>query len=197
MSARKRRPSRGAAFFAATLVLAGPVAAQQVTYTGSLSYSTGSYVFLDRTRWLWLSHGLTLRAGPASLSASLPVIAQNSGIVSFVAGQPVPTGGEHSGAVGARRGGRIGSGGPGGGLGATDSMVVFRDAYEVQVGDPLMFGCVEAYSGLGPVRSVSVQAAAEAPLRTLESGVGTGEWDFGAGASFVVGSGYTLGSLRF
>jgi hypothetical protein len=147
---------------------------------------------LDRTHSLWLSNGLTLRAGPATLSASLPVIAQNSSIVSFVAGQPVPTGGESSGAVSRRGSGKIGSGGNGSGSGATDSTVVFRDAYEIQVGDPLAFASFEAYSGLGVVRSVSVQGAAKAPLRSLESGVGTGEWDFGAGASTVFGSGSTL-----
>ena len=191
MNAVQRRPARGATLLAATLALVGgPVAAQQVSYNGSLSYSTGSYIFLDRTHSLWLSSGLTLRAGPATLSASLPVIAQNSSIVSFVAGQPIPTGGESSGAVSRRGSGKIGS--DGSGSGATDSTVVFRNAYEIQVGDPLAFASLEAYSGLGFVRSVSVQGAVKAPLRSLESGGGTGEWDFGGGASTVFGSGSTL-----
>jgi hypothetical protein len=189
-----RRPARGAARLVATIAFLGePVAAQQVIYSGSLSYSTGSYVFVDRTHSVWLSNGLTLRAGPASFSASLPLIAQNSGVVSFVAGQPVPTGGENSEAVRRREGGKIGSGGSGGQSGATDSTVVFRDAFEVQFGDPMVFGSFETYSGAGFLRSASVVGGAKAPLRTLESGVGTGEWDFGAGASLVVGSGYTLG----
>ena len=191
MSTAAGRPARGAALLLALVALAGdPVAGQQVDYNGSLSYSTGSYVFLDRTHSLWLSNGLTLRAGSLNLSASLPVVAQNSSSVSFVAGQPLPSGGEHSGAVSGRGTGKVGSRGSGGQ--STDSTVVFRDTYEVQVGDPMMFGGLEAFSGLGFVRSVVVQGAAKAPLRTLESGVGTGEWDFGAGASLVVGKGYTL-----
>jgi hypothetical protein len=186
------RPGRGAGLLAAAVALAGQsVAGQQVDYTGSLSYSTGSYVFLDRTHSLWLSSGLTLRAGRATVSANLPVIVQNSSIVSFVAGQPIPTGGEQSGAVSRRGTGKIGSRGAGGQANA-DSTVVFRDAYELQVGDPLMSAAWEAFSSPGFVRSLVVQASAKAPLRTLESGVGTGEWDFGAGGSLVVGEGYTL-----
>ena len=185
------RPAKGAALVAALIAsTGGQVYGQQVDYNGSLSYSTGSYVFFARTHSLWLANGLTLRAGPATVSANLPVIVQNSSIVSFVAGQPIPTGGEHSGAVSRRGSGRVGSRGSGGQT--TDSTVVFRDSYEVQVGDPLVSAGFEAFSGLGFVRSLLVQGSTKVPLRTLESGVGTGEWDFGAGTSLVVGRGHTL-----
>jgi len=168
---------------------AGPVAAQQVTYTGSLSYSTGSYVFTERTHSFWISNGLGVRAGRVYLAATLPVVAQNSGVVTFVGGHPLPTGGEQNGAVSGRgRGMRIGSGTSQ----ITDSTVVFRNVYEVEVGDPMASASIEAFQGVGVVRSLSIQAGAKAPLRTLESGVGTGEWDFGGGLSMIVGSGRTL-----
>lgn len=175
-------------------VLAGqPVAAQRVSYNGSVAYSTGSYVFADRTHSLWMSSGLSVSGGPLSVTASIPVIVQNSGVVSFVAGQPLPTGGEGSGALAGRgSGGKIGTRGPGTGSMSTDSTVVFRDRYEVQVGDPLLSSALEVYSGTGGLRSLSLQASAKPPLRSLESGVGTGEWDFGGGASVVAGSGSTL-----
>jgi hypothetical protein len=86
---------------------------------------------------------------------------------------------------------RIGSGSGSQGS-ASDSTVVFRNTYEVEVGDPLVSALVEIYSGLGFVHSVSLKGAAKAPLRSLESGVGTGEWDFGAGGSLVVGRGRAL-----
>ncbi|HSH74656.1 MAG TPA: hypothetical protein VLA09_03040 [Longimicrobiales bacterium] len=194
MRASSWRPLRGTAFLAAAAAFTGgSTAAQELTYNGSFSYSTGSYFFVDRTHSLWLSNGLTLRAGPATLSAALPIIAQNSGVVSFVAGQPLPTGGEQSGAVGGRsRGERIGSRGSAGQSASVDSTVVFRDEYEIELGDPLFSASVEAYSGTGVLKSLSVVGAAKAPFRTLESGVGTGQWDFGGGASLVVGSGLTL-----
>lgn len=170
-----------------------PIAAQQVRYDGSLAYSTGSYVFTDRTHSMWLSTSLSLSGGPFSLTASLPLIAQNSGVVSFVAGQPLPTGGEGSGAVASRGQGRqIGSSDAGTGSGSTDSTVVFRDSYEVQLGDPMLWTGLELYSGTGGLRSLSLQASAKPPLRSLDSGVGTGAWDFGGGASLVLGAGTTL-----
>ncbi len=177
------------------LALVEPAAAQQVTYMGSLTYSTGTYVFVQRTSSLWLSSALAVRGGPVSVTGSLPVIVQNSGVVSFVAGQPLPTGGEDNGAVGGRGMGKpIGSRGPGGSSmsTSTDSTVVFRDRYEVQIGDPLISASLELAHGAGLLRSASIQGAAKPPLRSLESGVGTGAWDVGGGASLVLGSGLTL-----
>lgn len=172
---------------------------QAVRYSGSVSYSTGSYVFAERTHSFWLSNGLRVGSSKLSASATLPLILQNSGVVSVVGGQPVPTGGEGSGVVGRRSGdGTIGTRrGPGGGSGGdggmlpSDSGVVFRDAYALEVGDPSLRVGYDAHSGLGFVKSVSLSLATKAPLRGLESGVGTGEWDVGAGASITMGVGST------
>jgi hypothetical protein len=174
-----------------------PLLGQSVRYSGSVSYSTGSYVFAERTHSFWLSTGLGVGGSKLSASATLPLILQNSGVVSVVGGQPVPTGGEGSGVVSRRSGdGPIGTrrrdgGGSGGGMLPTDSVVVFRDAYALEVGDPSLRVGYDAYSGLGFVRSVSLSLGAKAPLRGLESGVGTGEWDVGAGASVAMGVGST------
>jgi len=196
MGAAREHPTGGA--LAAVLAVAGwlvahPVAAQQVTYNGSLTYSTGAYVFEERTHSLWLSSSVALEVGRAGFVASLPVILQNSQVVSFVAGQPLPTGGEASGVVAGRaRGRQIGSGGTGTGSAMADSVIVFRDEYEVQIGDPILWGSLELLSGRGRLRSLSLQASAKPPLRSLESGVGTGAWDFGGGASLLAGLGGTL-----
>jgi hypothetical protein len=182
------------------------LAAQSLTYDGSVSWSRGSYIFTQPTHSFWLSNGLSLQVGRLSLSASLPVIVQNSGIISFVAGQPVPTGGEDSGAVGRRNKGEpVGTRGPSadarvsgqGGKAAQapeadSATVLHRDAYEVQVGDPLLSGSVEVYSGLGFLRALSAGLYAKAPIRSVESGVGTGAWDVGSGASLVAGAGRNL-----
>lgn len=174
-------------------LIAHPAAAQRVAYNGALAYSEGSYVFAERTRSLWLSSSLSVTEGGFGLGASLPVIAQNGGVVSFVAGQPLPTGGEGNRAVGTRGHGRsVGSRGPSSGMPSEDSTIVFRDRYEVEVGDPVLWTSVEMHRGDGRLRSATVRASAKAPLRTLESGVGTGEWDFGAGGSLVMGLGRTL-----
>lgn len=191
------RGASGGLLILLALVPLESASAQQVTYMGSLTYSTGKYVFVERTNSLWLSSSLTVRGGPVSVTGSLPVIVQNSGVVSFVAGQPLPTGGESNGAVEGRGMGKaIGSRGSGGSsMMSMDSTVVFRNQYEVQVGDPLISASIELAQGTGLLRSASIQGSAKAPLRSLESGVGTGEWDFGGGASLVLGSGLTLALL--
>ncbi len=196
-----RRPWHVAVAGLLTLVSwsATPVAAHSARYSGSVSYSTGSYVFAERTHSFWLSNGLSVRGSRLTASATLPVIVQNSGVVSVVAGQPVPTGGEGSGVVGRRTGdGPIGTRGRGSGSGSgsgtgtvTDSVVVFTNSYAVAVGDPSMRVALDAHSGLGTVRSVTFSVGAKAPIRSVESGVGTGAWDVGGGASVALGFGET------
>ncbi len=208
---RPEAPSGGAAWWrsvVAGLVLAAagapglpwspePLLGQTVRYSGSVSYSTGSYLFAERTHSFWLSNGLSVRGPKLSASATLPLILQNSGVVSVVGGQPVPTGGQGSGVVGRRAGDgtigtrRGGGSGAGGGMLPTDSVVVFRDQYALEVGDPSLRLGYDAYSGFGFLRSVSLSLGTKAPLRGLESGVGTGEWDVGAGASVAMGVGST------
>jgi hypothetical protein len=177
-----------------------------------VSFSRGSYIFTEATNSFWLSNGLTFRAGRLTLSGTLPVIVQNSGIISFVAGQPVATGGEDSEAVGRRnKGDPVGThDGSGKGMDGRGSAslvadgvfrqgteppveddsttVYFRDSYEVQVGDPLLSGSLELFSSAGALRSVTLGVSAKAPLRSVESGVGTGAWDVGVGASLAAGS---------
>jgi hypothetical protein len=171
------------------------LAAQSVRYSGSASYSTGSYLFAERTHSFWLSNGLSVSGRKLNASATLPLILQNSGVVSVVGGQPVPTGGEGSGVVGGRSGdGTIGTrrrdgSGPGGGSTSTDSVVVFRDSYALEMGDPSLRLAYDAFSSFGLVRSVSLSMGAKAPVRGLESGVGTGAWDVGLGSSVALGFG--------
>jgi hypothetical protein len=179
-------------------VAPGPATGQSVRYNGTLSYATGSYVFAERTHSFWLSNGLSVVGTRLNASANLPLVLQNSGVVSVVGGQPVPTGGADHGVVGGRSGGgaigtrrRDGTGSGGGGGTATDSVVVFEDAYGLEVGDPSLRVGLDAYSGLGFVRSLSVSVGAKAPVRGADSGVGTGAWDVGAGASAAFGVGTT------
>lgn len=187
--------------------------AQSVRYVGGVSYARGVYVFDQTTHSVWVSNGLTLEMGAFSLSATVPVVIQNSAVVSFVGGQPLPTGGEDADVIRRRREGetvgthgRRGQGGAGGppapaglvGAGAlvddpSDSATVeFRDRFEAQVGDPLVTGSLRLHSGTGLVRSVALVGSAKAPVRSVESGVGTGAWDVGGGLSVVAGRGRIL-----
>ena len=67
---------------AASLLGAPGAGAQEVTYSGSLQYATGAYVFADRTHSAYLSSGLSVRGGRFELGVSVPLIFQNSQLVS-------------------------------------------------------------------------------------------------------------------
>lgn len=158
----------------AAVLAAGPAAGQEVRYTGSVGYASGSYTFTERTESFSILNGLSVTAGRWSLSASLPVVVQNSGAVSFVGGMGVPTG-SHGDAGGS---GRHGDGGG-------------TSSYDVVVGDPLVRGAVDVYRGSGAVRSVGLQAMVKAAVADASTGVGTGAWDVGAGVSAGLGAGRT------
>lgn len=177
-------------------VAAAGLQAQQVTYSGGMFYAGGSYVFDRRTDAFFLSNGLRLTVGRLELSATVPLIAQNGGVVTQVAGGTwLPTGGTESGAIARRQGdGSVGTRRQGGGMMPTpdSTTVVFDESYSVNVGDPSMSVSVEAFSGFGSLRSVRISASAKAPLADVESGVGSGAWDFSLGGALTVGVGSAL-----
>lgn len=172
------------------LAAAGNLPAQELTYFGAVQYSSSSYVFTETTRSFYLYSGLALRAGRIGLAAGLPLVLQNSGSVAYVGGNsglfgggqaggsPVPTGGEDHGALRGRRSGqRI--------------PVTHRGEYELDMADPLLRGSLELVRSDGPLASLALDLQAKAPVADVESGVGTGEWDVGAGLSALLGRGAT------
>ena len=200
-SGRKgRTPRRAALLLAIVLATTASAAhAQELSWTGSVSYANGSYIFDATTHSFLLSNGLRLTAGSVDFSASIPFVIQNSSLVTVVGGATLPTGGEDSGAVGNRQPGETigtgrGSGSGGSGGPSADSVVTYRDEFTWELGDPFFSAGVNVYEGRGFIRSVRAQASTKAPLRDLDSGVGTGEWDFGAsGSAFAsVGSTYVF-----
>lgn len=194
------------------LAAATAARAQEVTWSGSLGFATGAYIFTEQFRTFSFLNSLALRAGRFEVSASLPMVSQNGTAIGYVAGVPIPTGGPDNVAVARRqrgqsvtvRPGRRGSGGVQGGYGssaailagtsdAADSVsIAGTGSYETSVGDPMFGGSLSAFEGTGFLRSFGLEGWAKAPLATVESGVGTGAWDYGAGASLVFGLGETL-----
>lgn len=198
---------------------AAAVSAQEVAYSGSLQFATGTYIFTEPTRTYSLQNGLTLTAGPFRLSGSVPLILQNSGAVTVVGDATLPTGGTGYTAVGDRQGGQnVPMGGHGSGrrpsilspairtgdgafagdvVDATalaadvvaDSIVEAPGPYELTVGDPFLTSALELFTGAGTLRTLEVVASVKVPLNGLDSGVGTGEWDWGAGAAATVAIG--------
>jgi hypothetical protein len=189
------------ATFFGVLAAAGQGRAQDVSYSGSLQASTGSYIFGDRTTSYYFYNAFRLSAGRFSTSLGLPLVLQNSSAVTYIAGVPVPTGGPDHDIVRQRRQPGSGGNGPGGRFfralltTAQDSETVEvtpPGPYELYVGDPRFSAGFDVFQSAGALRAVTIETFAKAPVADLDAGVGSGEWDYGAGLALAIGSGATF-----
>lgn len=205
---RTRRESRATAGqwspglglgFVVSLVAVGPARAQDVTWAGSADLTSGDYYFTETTTAVWISNGLTVRSGVLRFDASLPFLLENSDVVTRVGGIPVPTGGSrYSGDVAGRGGGPGGSGGNsavgtmGGTMSGSMDPIVIEEpgSLTLEVADPMLGAGFDLPMSSSFLTSVRFGVSAKIPARSVESGVGTGEWDVG------VGGGVSLAASR-
>jgi hypothetical protein len=188
------------------IVAAASVTAQTFDYSASLQYSSGEYVFTEPTHTWTLYNSLGLRSERLRFSVGLPLVLQNTSAVTYVGGVALPTGGPDYRNVRDRESGEsvpMGSGGHGSGqhdgrnsdvlfaLAAGDS-VVGPGSYVFNVADPSVSGAATVYQGWGMLRSVELTVAAKVPVQSLDSGIGTGEWDYGGGLAVTLGVGRVL-----
>lgn len=178
-----------------------PAGAQRLEYTGAVQGASGDYIFTDRTTSIALSSGLAVTAGRVRVVVTLPLLYQNSTAVTYVGGVPVGTGGPDAGAVRdrqqgstvpmgprrAQRGAADGVAGPAFQELPGGQVVAEPGDFRFDVGDPLLDAAVDVYRGFGIVQAVSVHGIAKAPLADAASGVGTGAWDYGGGATLGLG----------
>jgi hypothetical protein len=178
------------------LVWAAPrLTGQEVAYEGSMSMSSGNYIFTQRTNTFGLTTGLAVTAGRLTVRASIPIWLQNSTVITASAvglpGSGAPTGPGMGGVPsGGSSSGTVGDSGQGGGRGrmamASGRVDVpasgFTD-YRAAVGDPLLSGSF-ALAKDGRV-GVNLTAMVKAPVSDT-TGFGTGKWDVGAAAGSSV-----------
>lgn len=194
---------------------------QEVTYSGSFQFATGTYLFTERTNSAYLFTGLAVRTGALRISASLPLIYQSTPWVSYTTGGGVPTGGPQQGEVRDSLGGSMGglmSVRPGGagaavslsgaaaaaaamptlairGGSAMGRRITLPDTAsfdQVGVGDPTFRVDVDLVpSGRGNV-TVTLSGQVKAPVASPEQGFGTGQWDGGGALSVGGRAGSTL-----
>ena len=157
------------------------------TYTGSLAYSSGDYTLSETTTSLILWNGLGYRKGRWSLSATLPLIHQDSPYVSYVAGTPVPSGRRLGSATDGTTDGSedqaTGTGASGRGRGGT--VVVpdpaTLDFEQTGLGDPTVRVDVTALDRSASGLKLGVYGSLKPPVADTDNGFSTGEWDYGAG----------------
>ncbi len=171
---------------AALAAVAGVAVAQEpaITYIGSLQYASGNYTLSETTSSSLLFNGLSYRRGRWRLSASIPLIHQDSPFVTYSGGMPVPAGRRQ--AVETDDGTDGGVGGiHGSGSGRGGTVVVpdpgTLDFNKSGVGDPLFRADFAISEGRADGPDFGVYLAAKPPLADEDSGFGSGEWDYGAG----------------
>lgn len=156
--------------------------AQTVSYSGSLQYATGSYIFSERTHSIYLSNGLNLSTERVNVSASVPVIFQSTPWVSYTTVGGVPSGGPQQGAVRNRRGGNGDQGR--GGHNRSDFALPDTASYnQIGMGDPSSRIDLEVIQGTQTRPGLSLVGTAKAPLADVDRGFGTGAWDAGLGVA--------------
>lgn len=166
---------------AVMLVMApAPLMAQGLHYEGSLGLSRGSYIFADPITTWSLHTGLALSTGRVTLRASLPLILQNSTLLTGSGMGGVPSGGSNSGVV-ADSGQQRGGGGMSMALAGGPVMVPSSayTQYNLALGDPQLHASVRLLQGR---TGLGISAMAKAPVADTAT-YGTGQWDAGAGIS--------------
>lgn len=171
-----------------------PLASQTVHYEGSVSATTGRYIFSERTTSIAWSSGLAVTVGRVTIRAAVPVWWQNTPLVTASGMGQIPSGGggERSRAVSdsamarRRRGDGTGGGGQAGMMPAlaADAAVPVdvTQQYETALGDPVASASMTFGTGRA---TVTLGVGAKVPVADTAS-FGTGEWDVGGSAALSV-----------
>ncbi|MBX3174075.1 MAG: hypothetical protein KF709_06655 [Gemmatimonadaceae bacterium] len=183
----------------AILLASAPAFAQEFAVSAAAQTSSGRFIFDVPTLSNTITLGASLSAGRFGLDGYWPLLIQNSGAITYIGGQPVPTGGPRSGALDGRsRGERVPLRRGGSGAGVLVDRTALIDSaglaeepgpYRTFVGDPIVSAravLVDDYR-YGLHASVS----AKLPLADPTDGIGTGKLDAGASvdATAYIGQG--------
>jgi len=165
-----------------SLLLAAPAAAQQVAVTGVAQFATGQYVFAESVDSAFVVVGLDVAAGPVRASVSLPFSWQSQPWLVPGAHVVIPSGGQLYATVGRGLKGR-GKGGAHDDPAPVVLPVEDEAGWTSGVGDPMARVDVTVVRATTRRPAVSLAGGFKVPVASVESGLGTGEWDYGAGLS--------------
>ena len=156
----------------------GPALGQNVHYAGSMQYTTGNYIFAERTHSVYIANGLDVSQGRVQASMSLPVIYQTSPWVSYSVVGGVPSGGPQHGTVGGSGSGPAGGQGSGRRRGSDPIVLPDTATYaDVGIGDPSLRADLVLRRGLNGGPGIRLAGSAKAPIADVDRGFGTGAWD--------------------
>lgn len=165
------------------------------TYSGSLQFSTGKYLFYQRTNSFYFYNGLQYNAKLFSLSATIPLVLQDSPWLSNSGVGLIPSGGiQHKDLKQAVKQGKL-------------SLPDTASYNKVGLGDPVLHFNLDAVQERTTTPGISFTADLKIPISDVDNGFGTGEWDYAAGLSlfktfertmlFLDGSYWVIGDLPY
>lgn len=146
--------------------------AQELSYRGGVSYSTGSYFFTENTGTLYITNGLSLQMNRLTLSANIPYMVQNSPWVSYSNMGGIPTGGTQSGEV--RRAGMNGGMGGGGGMCHQIVLIDTTSYTQSSFSDPSVYTQFRVYTTSNGKSVVMIIGQLKIPVSNPSKGFGTG-----------------------
>jgi hypothetical protein len=134
-------------------ITASMVFGQRATYTGSVQFASGNYIFSERTNSLYFFNGFSVYTGPLQISANIPVIIQNTPGVSYsdTSERLLLPDTTHSQQVG--------------------------------MGDLVLRLDLQLLEEKKVLPSMSFIGSFKVPIADVDQGLGTGEADYGAGIS--------------
>lgn len=146
---------------------------QDVYYTGSLQYSTGNYIFSDRTNSFYVFNGFNISGKRFHLNANIPLIYQNTPLISYTGGVMMPSGGDQGGSIIQHRRGK------------RRVVIPFPSSQtdQVGIGDPLIRLDLVLFEETSMLPSLSIAGSVKPPVASYSKGFGTGEWDYSGGVT--------------
>lgn len=160
----------------AVSVAAFPVRAADLAYAGSVLLSSGTYGLTERTTGFSFLNELNLSVHPVRVSLGFPLLAQSTSWVSTTGAGVIPRGE----------------------VDASSASVYLRSDQTSEsegvygIGDPIARVDIEAIGPHEHLPVVTLIGEAKIPFADTSSGLGTGEWDYGAGISLAKAAGSTL-----
>lgn len=161
--------------------------------TGGFQYIQGKYIYTTSTSTYYLYGGLQYRTSRWNVGFNVPLIMQNSDLVSNSGGMFVPSGHTHAGSVDPPGGGPHGGGMMGGGRTIETSSV--ETQHELGFGDTYVSGQYTILDEQQNRPSIALSGQMKIPTGNTAENFSTGEFDYSLAVNFAKRWGSTAGFL--
>jgi hypothetical protein len=159
--------------FMLMMMLGGNATAGEWSYSGSVRYAYGNYIYTTKTQSYYFLSSLRYRTERYRLSLGLPVIAQNSSLIAFGGGGMMPrTRAGSTDGMGQKNSGQMNP--------ANESSA---STFDFAFGDLFLNGEFTLLNEDELMPKVALTGQLKKPVGSTATGASTGAWDYGLGLS--------------